>query len=204
MPQVQRTRFTSWLKNLTGFRGPLALNLDAGISPVYNFADDHPELDDEVGLWMTTANLTASAANFTAIQAKVAAGLRAVVDGIIIRAQVAAQSYNIGITGEIAGAGTNTRVINNFLSARPLVFTSAAVGLGGVLNITQQVAASLFVAGTGAIVVGTLANGADLLLLNPGFPKHVITQGFAFTIESGVVNQPVAASIFGRFYGDQL
>jgi hypothetical protein len=205
MPEVQRSRFTTWLKNLTGFRGRLSLNLDSGISPTYDFSSIRPELDDEVAFWYSMTTVAAVAANFSQLQVIMAGSGRTVIDGLLIRAQALVAVLQFGITGLIA-APTNSAMslASNFLGNRGPVFAVAAQQLGAVLNSrANNSAVSLFSGGGSSMLIDTSANGPTIVLGRDQLPGNVVTPGFAFTVESQALNQRIDVGWWGRYYGDQ-
>lgn len=208
MPTVQRSRFTSWLKNLAGFKGPFSLNLDGGISPVYDFSAQEPGLDDEQATWALGFNIAAVAAKFSLAQVRVAVQtpqpfVRAVVDGLfLLPVGAAAYGANIGISAYSADVAAALAITNNFLSVRSLAFSVPPLSTGAVTGSAAATGGvSIFGAG---LFIQLLVPINTPFLLPSNFLRFVVTPNFAFSVESNIVNQGIQGTIWGRYIGDQL
>lgn len=192
MPEVQRSRFERWLKNLTGFRGPLGLSVDQGIAPTYDFSRlDAIELDDEQAFWYGSLAQGAVAGQFSFVQIACSSG-RAVVDSLWIR-QMNASGIRIGMSfSQLAGAANPSCVRNLFLG-------STGTQLGVVtFNASSQVADPF---ATGCILtVDQQAAGGVAQNIREQF---VIAPGRFLTISPGSVNLAVSVSGLGRWLADQ-
>ncbi len=200
MTIVQRTRFERWLKNLSGFRGALPLDLDHGITPVYDLANpDVPELDQDKAWWFTAQQfLVASAANFTSFAVRTAS-LKCRVTGVIIGATVAQQTYNLGMIADPGLGAVPCTVANDFLGSRGPIYTLSQNNFGPVTMFSRQAAAALL-AGTNSFQVAPPA-GQDFLF--PFRLPFIIQPGWAFAVETSVVNQAARLSFFGESLADQ-
>lgn len=211
MALVQRARFATFLKNLTGFRGPLDLPLQGELRPVFDISSDLPELDDEVARWYTSGTQAALAGNFSAVGLQlgsgVPAGTRAVVDGLILTAQAALINYNIGITAPATTPALQAaQLSNNFLGSRGSVYTLPQASLGAVQQWGKQAAASIFSGTIGFSIQVTVPPNtvaSTLVFAAPNFPRFVIQPGWVFSVEPTGNNTAVFFSAFGRYYGDQ-
>ena len=201
MTLVNRSRFTEWLKNLTGLRGPYSVDLDHGITPVYDLGNtDVPELDQDVAWWFTPPIfLAASVGNFSSWMLKSNFG-KARVKGLILQSAAAKQDYNIAITGEIAGAGGGALLANDHLGNRGTSpFSGAIGGFGAVTMVSRQTAASILT--TLMVQISVAAGASDLIFPFP--MPWIIQPGWALGIESSVVNQVGRVSAFGTAVADQ-
>lgn len=210
MTIVQRSRFARWLQNLAGFKGPFGLNLDAGITPVYDFSSSQPDLDEEVGYWAFPIAVGASAGNFNSAWVKIPAQapatqpalVRAMVDAIWLRSEVATTVANVGMIAAPAAGGSAVFLRNNYLGLRGLTFGAAGLSTGALqLGVSQQ-AASLFVSVPSTLQVDVplaphVGSGGQI-------PPYVITTGWAFCIETQIVNSPLHGWVAGRIVADQL
>jgi hypothetical protein len=205
---VQRSRFTRWLQNLTGFKGPFGVNLDGGITPVYDFSTSQPDLDEEVAYWAFPIAQGALAANFTSAWVKLAPQtgqqqlLRVMIDAIWVRAEVATSVVNVGMIAAPAAGGSSVFLRNNYLGLRGVTFGAAGLSVGAVqLGISQQ-AASLFVSPASTLQVDVplaphVGSGSQI-------PPFVVTTGWAFCLETQAVNLPLHGWVAGRIVADQL
>jgi hypothetical protein len=200
MTLVQRSRFSVFLKNLTGFRGPFGMSLDQGVTPSYDFSRPEALYDDEVAFWWARLSVAQVAAQFSFGQIKVPnAGTRAVVDHFYFRA-IATGTVHYGIAPDIVGATVATTQRNPFLSPRPPSFTLANASLGAVVQLTgTSVADPLNITpsafGEVDITAGAAAQQFD--------EQFVITPGWPFVVAMSAVNVPLEAIVFGRYLGDQ-
>lgn len=203
MPQlVQRSRFTTWLGNLTGFRGPFSSALLPDVQTVYDLGNRDPGLDTEQAYWYATpASAGPVAAQFSFLQLKVnPGGGLAVIDSIYIRAASAAGIVRFGITPEIAGATSASLLANNFLGNRGAAYALANQQLGSVGWISGSQAADPFAAAGQAFNLDVTTTPSGVVLLPPLF---VIQPGWAFTITPGAVNISIGGSVTGRWLADQ-
>lgn len=206
MALVQRSRFGTWLKNLTGFRGPFGMNLDSGVTPVYDLGQIAAELDDEQAYWLMGFSSAAVAAQFSFAQISVGAG-RAIVDGFALQHRTQA-GVRAGLTQSIAGAGSPVLVRNNFLGLRTPAFSLPAMQLGAVTILTGSQAADPFtpVGVNSALNVdqlGNVAPGQQTFLEVSTDLAWVLTPGFSWVISPAIVNCIVQGSVWGRFLADQ-
>lgn len=203
MPQlVQRSRFTTWLGNLTGFRGPFSSALLPDVQTVYDIGNRAPELDTEQAYWYATPTSAGPvAAQWSFLQLKVnAGGGAAVIDTMYLRAAAATGLYRFGITPEIAGATSSSLLGNNFLGNRGASYALAAQQLGSVGWISGSQAADPFAAAGQAFNFDSFTTTGALLVLPPLF---VIQPGWAFTVTPGAVNTAIGGSFTGRWLADQ-
>lgn len=208
MALVQRTRFTTLLKNITGFRGPSDISLGESISPTWDISNSDGLFDDEVAYWVSaTMSTPALAANFSGVQVVFPANApirRATVDGLIIRpVGAAATAYSIGLTAAAAAptAQIGCFLRNPFLNQRGSAFGSTNQFFA-LNTATYQQAATLFGLPAGPITMDLPAGNTDLVLTGNLFP-YVIQPNWCLTVESGPVNQQVAAAFWGRYVADQ-
>jgi hypothetical protein len=195
MPGVQRTRFERWLKNLTGFRGPMPMNLDAGIAPVYDVGrSDGIELDDEQAFFYGQNSQAAVAAQFQAIQLVCTAG-RAVIDQVWVRPVAAAAGVRIGRIGAVLAAPTSTAVV----SVRNAFLGQPIGTLGAVTLQTFSQAADPLAAQT-ILQTDTPTAGASAIAYNL---QMVALQGAVITFSNSVVNLGISIGVIGRWLADQ-
>lgn len=191
MPEkVQRTRFERWLKNLTGFRAGLPLDIPNSIAPGYDFSEPRIELDDEQAYWYGSVAQAAVVGQFSFSQVKCLAG-RAVTDSTWIR-QMAAAGLRIGRTPDIAGAGQPVCLRNVFLG-------SPIGSLGSVVILSGSQVADPFATGCSIVVDQQAAGGVAQNIVD----KFVSLPGFAFTVSPGSVNTALTVSFLGRWLADQ-
>lgn len=209
MTLVQRTRFATILKNLVGFRGPVSFNLDEAVVPTFDTGGVDGLLDDEVAYWIApTVTAAPVAAQFSgvqvAFQTTVPLGTRMTVDGFIIRPAAAVTAYNFGITGPPAAYSSQVAcgIRNNYLGRRGNVFGNAN-NINAILQGTYQQAATLFAAPAIGMTVDLPGGNTDFQPTLASLFPFVLQPGWCFTIESGPVNQQVAAGLWGRFLADQ-
>lgn len=201
MPLIQRSRFATLLKNLTGYRGAFSPDLGASVVPVFDIASAPPDLDEEKAWWFgVPLAFNAVAAQFSSATVKCLSGT-AIVTGIQLGGQAGAQSYNIGICADLAG-GVATSVVNNFLNNRGPAYAFAASQLGVVQQVNRQNAASIFASASAvSLQIALLAGSADFFFQFP--LPFCIQPGWSFGIETSAVNLPLRANVFGTYLGDQ-
>jgi hypothetical protein len=200
MVVVQRGRFTEWLKNLTGLRGPYSVDLDKGIAPVYDLANsDTPELDQDKAWWFTSQQfLVASPGNFTSFAVRTAS-LKCRVTNVIIGATAAQQTYLLGLIADPGVGAVPCTVANDFLGSRGAVYTLAQNNFGPVTMFSRQTAASILV-NTNQFAIAPPA-GQDFIF--PFRLPFIIQPGWAFAVETSVVNQAARVSFIGEALADQ-
>jgi len=205
MTLLQRSRFNTWLKNVTGFRGPAGLDVGEVLSPVYDLGAYDELQDDETAYWISssvTAGPVAAQLSSVTIQFPTGAkvGTRASVDGIYIRSAVAAAVYQFGLCPAVAGGANPCNIRNNFLGQRgPAI--DASTGFNALNVVTRSGAASIF---TGFSTTHQVDSAAGLHCDLPiPFPVFVITPGFSFAVECQTVNVAISAFMWGRYLGDQ-
>lgn len=202
MVLVQRGRFTEWLKNLTGLRGPYSVDLDKGIAPVYDLSNpDVPELDQDQAWWFTSGQfLVASPGNFTSFACRTGS-LKCRVTGVILSAQAAAQSYNIGLAADPGVGAVPAVLANDFLGSRGAVFSLAQNAFGPVTQFSRQNAVSLLFGANRALQINVAATASTFVF---AFPLPFIIQpGWALICESDVVNQAMFCGFYGKSLADQ-
>lgn len=205
MTLLQRSRFGTWLKNVTGFRGPAGLDVGEVLSPVYDLASYDELLDDETAYWISssaTVGPVAGQVSSITVQFPAAAkvGTRASVDGLYIRSAVAAVVYQFGLCAAVAGGANPCNVRNNFLGQRGSAI-DASTAFSALNLVTRSGAASIF---TGFSTNHSIDAAAGLHCdLPTPFPVFVITPGFSFAVECQTLNTAISAFLWGRYLGDQ-
>jgi hypothetical protein len=207
MPLIQRSRFSTWLKHITGFRGPFSVSLDGGLVPTYDTSLSDPLFDDEVAHWVAGASSSTLAGSFGSVGVQLntnaQAGTRAIVDGFFITPDgAAARSYLVGLANAPNAGIGQTGVRNNFLGARTDNSFGPANTFNPVVNFSRLNAVSIFTANSTPFAVNGPANTQPFF--DPfGKIPFVISPGYAFAIECTTVNINVAMVAWGRWVADQ-
>jgi len=199
MPLIQRSRFSTFFKQLTGFKGPLSSDLDTAVQPTVDVNQRAPELDEEQAYWYAQPGSVAGVAGqLQAIGVKISAG-QAVIDGFMIRSTAAASVVIAGITAEFSGSPTNGGLCNNFLFGRGSSFNSSQQLFTPIQTMSLSQVSS-FILGIGMNF--ELQAGVPLIVNLP--PMFVIQPAWAFVLQGGVVNQGIGGAVWGRWLADQL
>jgi len=196
---VQRSRFSTFLKQLTGYRGKLATPLLGLVQPTFDINQRAPELDEEQCYWYCTPNSQAAVVGQISVVGVRCQSGQAVVDWIFIRQQAAVSTYAIGIAAEFAAGTVNAGAANNFLFARGSVFNSAQAQFANVQGMNQANVSSPI---SGQNINVDVPAGQGLFLPSP--MQWVIQPAYALVVSPNVNNLPVGASFGGRWLADQL
>jgi hypothetical protein len=202
MALVQRSRFATFFKNLTGFRGPLDLPLQEGLHPVMDILGSrNPDLDTEVGYWLLQPSSTGpTAGQFSAICAKVSSGT-AIIDGFSVRAPAAQAVVRVGIGPEIPNNPVNAMSLNNYLSQRSPTFNTSVANFQVITSGSFTQVSDFFGGGNTPWNIDVPTAQFSLIFSLPGFAA--ITPGYAFVIAGGVANQAIGGAMWGRWLADQ-
>jgi hypothetical protein len=200
MPLIQRSRFTTFFKQLTGFKGPLSSDLDTAVQPTVDVNQRAPELDEEQAYWYAQPNSVAAvAAQLQAIGVKISGG-QAVIDGFMIRSLAAGGIVIAGISAEFtADSATNGGLANNFLFGRGSLFNASQQTFIPIQTMNHSQVSSFIL---GVPLNFELQANVPLIVNLP--PMFVIQPGWAFVLQGGAVNQGIGGAIWGRWLADQL
>jgi hypothetical protein len=202
MALVQRSRFATFFKNLTGFRGPLDLPLGEGLAPVMDILGTRaPELDTEQAYWLLQPTSQGpTVGQISAIAAKVSSGA-AVIDGFSIRVAAAQGIVSVGLGPEFSGGPISAMAQNNYLSQRSSTFNTSTANFNVITSASLSQVSSFFGGGNTPWNLDVGTTGQSVIVNIPGFA--VITPGYAFIMSPGVNNVAIGGAMWGRWLADQ-
>jgi hypothetical protein len=190
-------RWTTILRNAFRHRGPYPFTIDVSGQPVFDLSTEHPEFDDQMVYWNTTSrSVAALAANFSTIIMRCGSG-RAIVDGVSILAQAGLQTMVLNLVSGLAAVNSAVAFQDNAYVSRPNV--AFPISLGPLdINVEQTVGGRL--AAVGYSVSLPAGVGLQLSWKNGTLPPFLISPNVSLVLETNLVNQPLGAAMWGRWF----
>ena len=190
-------RFATILRNAFRNRGPFTLQLGDSAQPTYDLGAEHPEFDDAIVYWYLPAGSAAAlAGNFSTIWLNCSAG-RAIVDGISVLGQAAAQTYKASLVAQLGSNNTQQAMQANAYVSRagvtfplvlPVIATNWDQTAGGHIGATNGYS-------------WTAPIGGEQLSWKVGtFPAFLLSPSVSLALEPNNVNLNNQIAAWGRWW----